>query len=127
MRLFRRVKSRNTRGGKPSNSNPVLFWHCKFGLTNGFVRKLEEILCELKPLVDQGKVAGFFLNVKNSEKLGGLAEDIRDAMMEYQVCISLQFISTTSEACTRPHYSRISTTRVACSLWVSSMPLIFMD
>ena len=43
------------------------------------------VLHELKPLVDEGKVTGFFLNVKNSEKLGGLAEDVRDAMMEYQV------------------------------------------
>ena len=81
-----------------------------------FARKLEEVLHELEPLVDQGKVAGFFLNVKNSEKLGGLAEDVRDAMMEYQVCTSPHFIFTTSETCTRPHYRRISTTRVVCSL-----------
>jgi len=81
-----------------------------------FVRKLEIILHELKPLEDQGKVAGFFLNTKNSGKLGDLAEDIRDAMMEYQVCASQQFIFATSETCSRPHYSRIYTTRVACSL-----------
>jgi len=79
-----------------------------------FARKLDGVLHELKPLVDQGKIAGFFLNVKNSEKLGGLAEDIRDAMMEYQVCTSLQFIFTTSKACTRPHYSKISTTKLVC-------------
>ena len=79
-----------------------------------FARKLDGVLHELKPLVDQGKIAGFFLNVKNSEKLGGLAEDIRDAMMEYQVCTSLQFISTTPEACTRHHCSKISTTKVVC-------------
>jgi hypothetical protein len=36
-------------------------------------------------LVEQGKVEGFFKNVKNADKLGGLVEDIRDAMMGYQV------------------------------------------
>ena len=40
----------------------------------------------MKPLGDQGTVAGFLLNVENSERLVGLAEDVRDAMMEYQVC-----------------------------------------
>ena len=33
----------------------------------------------------QGKVKGFFDNVKNSDKLGSLVDDIRDAMIEYQV------------------------------------------
>ena len=81
-----------------------------------FARKLDGILHELEPLVDQGKVAGFFLNVENSGKLAGLAEDVRDAMMEYQVGTYTQLISPTSEACTRPHYSKISIIRVACSL-----------
>ena len=39
-------------------------------------------------LAEQGKVQGFFDNTKNADKLGGLVEDIRDAMMDYQVCIS---------------------------------------
>jgi len=82
----------------------------------GFVRKLEGVLHELRPLVDQGRVAGFFLNVENSEKLVGLAEDVHDAMMEYQVCTYTQFTLTTSEACTRPHYNKISTARTVCSL-----------
>jgi len=81
-----------------------------------FARKLEEILSELKPLVDQGKVAGFFLNVENSGKLGGLTEDVRDAMMEYQVCICTYLIFATSEAFYRPHYSKISTIRVVWPL-----------
>ena len=74
------------------------------------------VLHELKPLVDEGKVAGFFLNVENSEKLGGLAEDVCDAMMEYQVCTPPVIYFIISEARTRPHYSRISITRVAFSL-----------
>jgi len=37
-------------------------------------------------LAEQGKIAGFFKNVKDAEKLAGLTEDIRDVMMDYQVC-----------------------------------------
>jgi hypothetical protein len=37
-------------------------------------------------LEKQGKVEGFFTNVENADKLAGLVEDIRDAVMDYQVC-----------------------------------------
>lgn len=50
------------------------------------VRKLENVLQELEPLVEQGKIAGFFNNIKNADKLGGLTGDIHDAIMDYQVC-----------------------------------------
>ena len=33
----------------------------------------------------QGKVKGFFNNINNADKLGSLVDDIRDAMIEYQV------------------------------------------
>ena len=36
--------------------------------------------------MEQGKVTGFLKSVKDAEKLSGVAEDIRDAMMDYQVC-----------------------------------------
>jgi len=49
---------------------------------------LEDVHGDLILLSKQGKVQGFFNNVKNADKLGGLVEDIRDAMMDYQVCIS---------------------------------------
>jgi len=49
---------------------------------------LEDVHRDLILLSEQGKVQGFFNNIKNAEKLGGLVEDIRDAMMDYQVCIS---------------------------------------
>ena len=54
----------------------------------GITRKLENILCELEPLANQGEVAGFFSNIQNLDRLSGMVEDIRDAMMDYQVCIS---------------------------------------
>ena len=53
-------------------------------------RKLYHVRRDLLPLEKQGKIEGFFKNTKNSGKLGSLVEDIRDAMMEYQVCISTQ-------------------------------------
>lgn len=56
------------------------------------VRKLGDILRELKLLIEQGKVEGFFDIVKNVDKLGGLVEDIRDAMIHYQVWICKLFI-----------------------------------
>ena len=40
---------------------------------------------DLVPLKKQGKVEGFFNNSENAGKLSSLVEDIRDAMMEYQV------------------------------------------
>jgi hypothetical protein len=39
-------------------------------------------------LGEQGKVKGFFNNVANADKLSGMVEDIRDAMIDYQVCAS---------------------------------------
>ena len=40
-------------------------------------------------------VEGIIENVENADKLGGLVEDIRDAMLEYQVCIRKLAISDT--------------------------------
>ena len=51
-------------------------------------RKLEDIRQDLALFGEQGKAEGFFNNVENSGKLGGLVEDIRDAMMDYQVRVS---------------------------------------
>ena len=53
-------------------------------------RKLHYVRKDLLPLEKQGKVEGFFKNSENSGKLGSLVEDIRDAMMEYQVCVPVQ-------------------------------------
>ena len=60
-------------------------------------RKLDDVLEELKLLEKQGKVEGFFTNAKNADKLAGLVEDIRDAVMDYQVCgqNNLTFLSLT--------------------------------
>ena len=50
-------------------------------------RKLQDVRRDLALLEEQGRVKGFFNNVENADKLGGLVEDIRDTMIDYQVCI----------------------------------------
>jgi hypothetical protein len=51
-------------------------------------RKLDNVLKELIPLSQQGKIAEFLNNAQNADKLSDMVEDIRDAMTEYQVCFS---------------------------------------
>jgi len=63
----------------------------------------------------QGKIEGFLNNAANVDKIGGIVEDIRDAIMEYQVHI-ISFIPTTSNIYDRLRCNKISTTRVANSL-----------
>ena len=75
--------------------------------TSGSIRNLEDVLRELGPLAMQGKVEGFFNNIKNADKLGGLVESVRDAVMDYQVVIvrvnlrSRWLISISGSATTR--------------------------
>ena len=74
-------------------------WASKFTLSKlesrvsqmGIGRKLQDIRQDLALLEEQGKVKGFFNNVENADKLSGLVEDIRDAMVDYQVCTSSHF------------------------------------
>ena len=49
-------------------------------------RKLEDVHQDLVVLGSEGKTKGFFNNVENSDRLAGLVEDIRDALIDYQVC-----------------------------------------
>ena len=78
-------------------------------------RTLESVCRDLARLEGQGKVEGFFNNVENADKLSGAVEDIRDAMMEYQVCIRNLSAIGISDVRTRLRYSKISTTRTASS------------
>ena len=57
-------------------------------------RKLKHILQDLIPLTEQGRIKGFLSNARNADKLGGLLEDTRDAMMEYQVCTPLNYLGS---------------------------------
>ena len=82
----------------------------------GINRSMEDIRQGLARLEGQGKVEGFFNNVENADKLSGAVEDIRDAMMEYQVRIHGLSVIGISEIRTRLHYSKTSTTRTVNSL-----------
>ena len=49
-------------------------------------RKLDKVLKDLIPLAERGKVTRFLNSAEDVDKLGGLIEDIHEAMMDYQVC-----------------------------------------
>ena len=49
-------------------------------------RKLQAVTQDLDLVVKQGNIEGFFRNLENADRFSGLVEDIRDAMVEYQVC-----------------------------------------
>jgi hypothetical protein len=49
-------------------------------------RKLDKVLQDLVPLEKRGKITRILNGTEDADKLAGLAEDIRDAMMDYQVC-----------------------------------------
>ena len=54
----------------------------------GITRKLEYVDQELALLAGQGKAAEFLANTENAQRINGLVEDIREVMMDYQVCAS---------------------------------------
>ena len=58
----------------------------------GVARKLEDVCRDLALLAEQGKVMGFLTNTENAQRISGLVEDIRDAMIAYQVCASNHLI-----------------------------------
>jgi len=84
--LFPRVISRSKEGGRNWSSRPTLSKSENRVSHTGIGRQLQDVRQDLALLGEQGKVKGFFNNVKNADKLSGLVEDIRDAMIDYQVC-----------------------------------------
>ena len=86
----------------------------------GIGRKLEDIRQGLTLLGEQGKTKGFFNNVENADKLGGLVEDVRDAVMDYQVCMASSSLSSCAHASCRRRCNGTCTTRVSCSSLVPS-------
>jgi predicted mannosyl-3-phosphoglycerate phosphatase (HAD superfamily) len=107
--------SRSEKGERGWNSKPTFFKVKSRVSRTGVVRKLEDVRRDLAPLEEQGKVEGFFNNVVNADKLSGLVEDVRDAMMEYQVCIYSLSVPGTTDVRTRLRYSKISIIRVVVS------------
>ena len=56
-------------------------------------RKLERARQDLVLLEEQGKIEDFLNNVRNTDKLGSMLEDIRDAIIEHQVRVSFNQLS----------------------------------
>ena len=84
-------------------------------------RKLQGILRDLASLEEEGTVEGFFNNAENAGKLGDLVEDVREAMMDYQVCVSNLWISIGSNICVRLLCSKGSTTDNKASTTINTI------
>ena len=54
----------------------------------GIVRKLEGVRKTLDPMTTQNDIVKFLSNTENAQKLNDLVDDIREAVMDYQVCTS---------------------------------------
>ena len=65
----------------------------------GTTRKLEDVHQDLARLAEQGKTVGFLANIENTQRINDLVEDIREAMLDYQVLYAKLFVSTTSNVC----------------------------
>lgn len=61
----------------------------------------------------------FLKNPENALEFNGLVEDIRGALMDYQVCALESFVFTVPNICHRLRYNAKSTTRAVVRLCVS--------
>ena len=62
-------------------------------------------------ITTQKDLTHFLMESENALKLNDLVEDIRDALMDYQVCTSKGLALITSNIYLRRHYNETSTTR----------------
>ena len=60
-------------------------------------RQLEDVVRDLAQLERQGLIKGFLASTRNAKSINGLAEDVRGALMDYQVCMSSCLFSTISD------------------------------
>ena len=73
--------------------------------------KLDDVLKDLNLLEKQGNIAKVLTNAENADKLSGMVEDIRDAMMEYQVCLWSASYLTLPNIHSRRPYNKTSLTK----------------
>ena len=52
----------------------------------GITRRLEHARQALDPMMAQRDIARFLSNAENAQNLNDLVDDIREAVMDYQVC-----------------------------------------
>lgn len=62
----------------------------------GIPRKLKDVRRGLTIPSEQGKLVGFLANADNAQRINGLVEDLRETLMDYQVCILNCSFSTAS-------------------------------
>ena len=67
------------------------------------VRKLEGVSQAMESMASQNDLVGFLNNPKNSQRVNLLVEDIRYALMDYQVHTLKQLASVVSNASLRLH------------------------
>lgn len=82
-------------------------------------RKLDDIHRSLPE--SQGNIMEFLTNAENAQKINGLVGDIHEALIDYQVCMSITFIllylkSTPDFTATRYLQQELSTHCGSCPL-----------
>ena len=75
-------------------------------------RKLEDINRAMDSMTARDGVADFLNNPENAQKINGLVEDVRYALMDYQVCTPSPLALIISNISLRYRYDEISTKRV---------------
>jgi len=75
----------------------------------GITRRLEDVRQALEPMTTQKDIAQFLNNTENAQKLNDLVDDIREAVMDYQVRIIRGHVLTASDTCLRLPYNGIPT------------------
>ena len=55
-------------------------------------RKLGDVHQDLASLAEQVNITGFLTSAENVQRINGLVEDIREALLDYQVCV-LNYLS----------------------------------
>ena len=78
----------------------------------GITRKLNEVCQAMSTTTTQTDLPDFLNNHENAQRLNGLVEEIRYALMDYQVCTANTLNPTVSNICLRLRCDETSTTRV---------------
>ena len=77
----------------------------------GTTRELEGVGQAIGSMPSQNGLMGFLDDPGNARWMNGLVEDIRYALMDYQVCASKRLTLVDSNIYPRLHYNRTSMTR----------------
>ena len=79
-------------------------------------RKLDGTCQSLTLPSEQGNVLEFLTNAENAQRINGLVDDIYEALMAYQVCMTNYLSCAMSDVCVRLHCNKISTETAVDSL-----------